>query len=74
MHDNAAKHTTTPYKVRVVFDGEDIKLPFCKDTYCSFDEFIGYFRGHLVYDADHIEGYCGGNMGEQYKQELKYRA
>ena len=27
------------YKIRFVYDNEEIRLDFCKDWYCTFDEF-----------------------------------
>lgn len=60
------------YKVRIVFDGEEIKVPWCEGLYCKFVELKKFFRANLVFDFEHIEGYCGGNMGELFTNNLKY--
>jgi len=63
----------TPYKVRVVFDNEEIRVPGCMGEYCDFLMFQRYFTSNLEQDQQKIEDYCQGGMGESYVNELKYK-
>ena len=58
--------------MRIVFDGEELKLPFCKDVYCTFAEFKTYFHNNLIYDNNFIDNYCEGGIGEDYSNYLKF--
>jgi hypothetical protein len=70
INDNA---DFSEYRFRVNFDNEDLKLPFCTDIYCSYDEFMKYMRDNLVFDYNEVEKYCDGKMGSEYTNELKFK-
>jgi hypothetical protein len=38
------------YYVRVVYDDEEIHLPFCEELYCKFEELTQYVTSHLITD------------------------
>jgi hypothetical protein len=38
------------FRIRVVFDGEEIKLPYCEDIYCKYEEFRKHFTDNLNFD------------------------
>ncbi len=61
------------YRMRVVFDNEDIKLPFCSDTICDYTEFKEYLYKNLIFDYNEVEKYCSGGMGDAYVNELKFK-
>ena len=45
------------YFVRVVYDDEEIRLPFCESNYCSLSEFINHLTDSLELSVD-IDKYC----------------
>ena len=45
---NDDPHNNSEYYVRINFDNEDLKLPFCKETYCTFDEFRKHLEDNLI--------------------------
>ena len=61
------------YRFRVVFDNEELKLPFCTDVLCRYDEFMAYLRKEMIFDYDTINKYCDGGMGSDYVNELKFK-
>lgn len=67
-HDNDSE-----YRFRVVFDNEELKLPFCSDTICRYDEFMSYLRKEMIFDYSEVEKYCSGGMGDDYVNELKFK-
>ena len=46
------------YRFRINFDNEDIRLPFCEDTLCTFDEFMEFLETSLILDKEFMEDYC----------------
>ena len=46
------------YKIRIVYDDEEIKLPFCKELYCSFEEFTDHITENLMADLSEAEAFC----------------
>ena len=61
-----------PYRVRVVFDNEEIWVPGCSNLYCEFSEFKDFMSKTLEFDVAKIASYCEGGV-ENYENELKYR-
>lgn len=45
------------YLIRIVYDDEEIRLPFCESNYCSLSEFINHMTDSLELNVD-IESYC----------------
>jgi len=43
MKDKFANNDSRAFWIRIVFDNEEVKLPFCKQTYCTYNEFKNYF-------------------------------
>ena len=46
------------YKLRFVYDDEEIHLPFCKSLYCNFEEFTDYLISNLMVDLEEADQYC----------------
>ena len=46
------------YKLRIVYDDEEIHLPFCQEKYCLFEEFGDYIMNNLIVDLKEAEEYC----------------
>ena len=61
------------YRIRIVFDNEELKLPFCAGTICKYSEFKDYLHENLIIDYNHIDQYCDGGMGDAYVNELKFK-
>lgn len=55
-----------------MFDGEELKLPFCKDTYCTYEEFSNYLLTNLYFDHEFVDNYCSGKIEEETENELKF--
>eukprot|EP00347_Sterkiella_histriomuscorum_P023311 403335134 len=74
-HEQALKdhENDSEYRFRVVFDNEELKLPFCSDVLCRYDEFMAYLRKEMIFDYDTINKYCDGGMGNDYVNELKFK-
>ena len=54
------------YYVRVIYDDEVIKLPWCNNQgyLCPATEFIQYFENNLISDKGYIDQYCEGTAGD----------
>ncbi len=61
------------YAVRIVFDNEELKLPFCAKSICEYSEFKTYLENNLIIDYGKIDEYCDGGMGDAYVNELKFK-
>jgi hypothetical protein len=61
------------YYMRIVFDNVELKLPFCKDTYCTYDEYVKHFQTNLVLQYEEIEAYCAGEMGGEFDFDISYK-
>ena len=74
-HEVALKdnENDSEYRFRVVFDNEELKLPFCSDTLCRYDEFMTYLKTEMIFDYKEIDNYCSGGMGDEYVNELKFK-
>jgi hypothetical protein len=46
------------YYIRIVYDDQEIKLPFCKGLYCKFEEFTDHVTEGLMSDLNEAEEYC----------------
>lgn len=66
------KKKTIPYRLRVIFDGEEIRFPGCSHLYCEFEEFTTFMLENLEFDNKKINNYCEGGV-ENYENELKYK-
>jgi hypothetical protein len=76
VNDNQA--TSDPnddreYRFRVVFDNEELKLPFCEESICKYDEFMAYLKKEMIFDYEEVARYCNGGMGNEYVNELKFK-
>ena len=50
------------YFIRVVYDDEEIRLPFCASDFCTIEEFINHLTDSLELEVD-IEQYCKHKKG-----------
>ena len=46
------------YYIRIVYDDEEISVPFCKGLYCKFEEFTDHVTSNLMSDLAEAEAYC----------------
>ena len=46
------------FYLRFVYDNEDIKLPFCEDVWCRFDEWEKHVSKDLFFDLSKAEDFC----------------
>ena len=60
------------YSIRIVFDNEEIKIPICKDLYCSYEEFSKYMHQNLILEYSDIEKYCQGEVAGDFDFDIKY--
>jgi len=51
-HEQALKdhENDSEYRFRVVFDNEELKLPFCSDVLCRYDEFMTHLKKEMIFD------------------------
>ena len=70
---NDDEHDNSEYRMRVVFDNEELQLPFCQELYCTYDEFKNYLTQNLIFDYQQVDQYCEGGMGNEYVNELKFK-
>lgn len=60
--------------MRIVYDNFEYKIPMSSHKhYNSYAEFQKFIKDNLFLDFDFIESYCGGNMGDAYENELKFK-
>ena len=57
------------YYIRVVYDDEEIHLPFCQGIYCKFEEMTDHISKHLITDLTEAERYCNASFWKQ-KMEI----
>ena len=62
--DNDPFLVMNTYQIRVVFDDEEIRLPFCESNYCTVTEFVNHLTDSLELDVD-IDKYCAYGRDEQ---------
>ena len=46
------------YRLRIVYDDEEIHLPFCIGIYCTIEEYMSYVDKHLLSDLSKAEEFC----------------
>lgn len=56
--DQDVKYTEKDYFVRAVYDDTEIEFDFCKDFYCTFEEFENHVNKNLMSDLDEAERFC----------------
>lgn len=52
---NSSEKGDGAYAVRVIFDNEELKLPFCAGSICEFSEFKAYLHSNLIIDFNKID-------------------
>eukprot|EP00347_Sterkiella_histriomuscorum_P010108 403338639 len=55
---DSSHQNQSEFYVRVVYDNQDVQLPFCKERYCKFEEFMGFLKEKLTLDEQVIDDYC----------------
>ena len=61
--DNDSFLIIDSYLIRVVYDDEEIRLPFCESNYCTVTEFLNHLTDSLELEVD-IDKYCSHGKEE----------
>lgn len=59
--------------MRMVFDNLELELPYCEETYCTYDEYAKYFTENLVLNYIDIEKYCNGGINGEFDFDVSYK-
>ena len=46
------------YRLRVVFDNKEVHLPFCKEKYCTFAEYLEHTSKNLMPSLEAADEFC----------------